>query len=137
MENRSIFIAFLVAWALYVPTIHVASARMRIRLSVSTLSHLVPTIIALGMICIFLIGHGATVRQFVAGSERGVDLWMIWVRLWPLFLLAAFISAILHVMATFAVATTPAARRYLVVTIAGFLMAVFAFAAVYENFPDA
>jgi hypothetical protein len=136
MENRPIFIAFLVAWTLYVPIIYIASARLRVRLSAATLSHLAPTSAAIAMTYIFVIGHGESVRQLVSGSERGMDLWSLWVVLWPVLLLTSLISAIANFVVAIAALKT-GSRRHLPVTIPGVVMAIFAFFAVIENFPDA
>ncbi len=94
MENRSLFIAYLVVWMPYVVGLHGYGRWKRLGQGAVALSHAAPSLVAITMAYIFLIGHGATVRQFVAGSEQGMDVWSLWVGLWPLLLLATFAAGL-------------------------------------------
>jgi hypothetical protein len=89
------------------------------------------------MASIFLIGHGATVRQFAANSERGMDLWSLWVGLWPLLLVATFGAGAAQAVWTIVVSVKPEWRTWIPVGVLGTGMCAFSFVTVMTNFPDA
>jgi hypothetical protein len=101
------------------------------------LSHAAPSVVAISMTCIFLIGHGATVAQFVAHSERGMELWSLWVSLWPLLLLATFAAGIAQAIWIIAASVKREWRRWIPVALSGTAMSLFSFVTVASNFPDA
>jgi hypothetical protein len=137
MENRAILEVYLAIWLVYLVGIYAYSIWRRKGVAIATCSHLVPSSVALSMAYIFLIKHGATVAQFVAGDERGFSLWSTWVHLWPLLLLAAFLGGIVHVVWTIAACFIKKQRAWLPISVAGAAMCIFAFFTVGSNFPDA
>jgi len=137
MENRTIFLVYLTTWCGYLIAVHGLAYRRRLGLGVVSASHFAPTTVALAMGYIFLIRRGVTVAQFAAGSEPGMDLWSLWVHLWPLLLLLTAASALAQLIWTIAACFQKAQRKWIPLAIAGFLMSVFAFLTVGANFPDA
>ncbi|MBM3969151.1 MAG: hypothetical protein FJ302_04720 [Planctomycetes bacterium] len=137
MENKSILIAYLVTWSLYVIGVHVFGKWKRLEKTNIVLSHSVPSAVAISMTFIFLIGHGATVRQFVANSDRGMDLWSLWVSLWPLLLFATFGSGLAQAVLTIVALFKREWRVWAPITALGAGMSAFSFMAVGINFPDA
>lgn len=137
MENRSLFIAYLVVWIPYVVGLHGYAWWRRLGHGVVVLSHAAPSLVALGMAYIFLLGHGATVRQFVAGSDRGMDLWSLWVGLWPLLLLATFGAGVAQTVWMVVVSVKRGSRTWIPVALTGTAMCAFSFVTVMSNFPDA
>ena len=137
MENRTLFMAYLVSWFLYVAGIHGYALWRRTGHGAVALSHAAPSIVAISMAYIFLIGHGATVRQFVAHSERGMDLWSLWVRLWPLLLFATFGAGVAQAIWTIVVSVKREWRMWIPVAVLGTGMCAFSFMTVAQNFPDA
>ena len=137
MENRTLFIAYLLVWFPYVVGIHVYAHRRRLTHGSVSLSHAVPSLVAILMTWIFLLGHGATVRQFVAGSEGGIDLWSLWVNLWPLLLLATLGAGVAQAVCLIVVSAKHRFRTYIPVPMTGTAMCVFSFLTVLSNFPDA
>lgn len=137
MENKSIFISYLLTWILYIAGIHAYGVRWRLSQTAVCLSHAVPSLIAISMAWIFLIGHGVTVRQFVGNSERGMDLWSLWCGLWPLLLLTTFVVGFSQIVMTIAVAVNREFRKWVPVAALSAGMCAFAFMTVLSNFPDA
>ncbi len=137
MENRTLFIAYLVVWLPYVVGIHSYGQWRRLNQAVVTLSHAAPSVVAVTMAYIFLLGHGATVRQFVAGSEGGMDLWSSWVGLWPLLLLVTFGAGVAQTVCLIAVSVKHGLRMWIPVALTGSAMCAFSFLTVMSNFPDA
>ncbi len=137
MENRTLFIVYLVTWLPYVAAIHWYALRKRISHVAVAVSHAAPTLVATSMAYIFLIGHGATVRQFVAYSGRGMDLWSLWVTLWPLLLFATFGSGVAQGVWTIVASVKRDRRTWIPVVALGTGMSVFSFMTVMANFPDA
>ena len=137
MENRSLFITYLVTWLLYVAGIHGYALWRRISHVAVALSHAAPSLVAISMTYIFLIGHGATVRQYVAYSARGMDLWSLWVTLWPVLLLATFGVGVAQAVWTIVVSVNRDRRIWIPVAVLGTGMCVFSFVTVMANFPDA
>lgn len=137
MENKSILIVYLVTWVFYVVGVHVFGKWKRLRQAFVVLSHIVQSVVAISMTYIFLIGHGATVRQFVANSDRGMDLWSLWVGLWPFLLLATFGSGFAQGSLTITVLAKREKRVWAPITALGVAMNAFSFVTVGSNFPDA
>ena len=98
MENRTIFIVYLVTWCAYLFTAHIWAHRKKLHLAGVLASHAVPSAVALVMTYVFLIAGGATVAQFVAGSESGMDLWSLWFHLWPVLLFGSAVSGVISLM---------------------------------------
>lgn len=137
MENRELFVTYLVLWLLYVVSIHGYARGGRLGQATVVLSHAAPSLVAISMTYIFLINHGATVRQFVGGSERGMNLWSLWVELWPLLLLATFGAALAQAVWFLVACMKREWRAWTPVALLGAIMCAFAFVTVMGNFPDA
>ncbi len=136
MENKPLFIAYLATWLMYVAAIHGYAMWSRISHARVGLSHAAPSLVAISMACIFLIGGGATVRQHVAYSGLGMSLWSLWVALWPLLLLATFGAGVAQAVWTIVASVTRGRRARVPVAALGTGMCVFSFVVVMENFPD-
>ncbi len=89
------------------------------------------------MTYVFLIAGGATVAQFVAGSESGKDLWSLWFDLWPILLIATAASGIANFAWTIIACVKKSQRRWIPVALAALVMSMFALITVGANFPDA
>jgi hypothetical protein len=137
VENQSLFIAFLIAWVVYVPLVYLIGWRFKLSPILTTLSHIYPTAVALAMARIFLLGSGHTIRQYNVGSPAAENLWSLWAGLWPLLLLAGLGSAIMLLRAIHMGAWRQLPIRSLAITVPSFAMSVFAFITVFINFPDA
>jgi hypothetical protein len=133
MENRELY---LVAWVLYVLVIHGYAWWKRLSQRTVVLSHAAPSLVAILMTCIFLIGHGATVMQFVAYSELGMDLWSMWAGLWPLLVLATFVGGVAQVVWIVVVCVKREGRAWIPVALLGAAMCAFSFVTVMDNFPS-
>jgi hypothetical protein len=137
MENRILFFAYLTTCAGYLLVVHIWAGKKRLPLAGVLVSHAVPSVVAFVMTYVFLIAGGATVAQFVAGSESGMHLWSLWFRLWPILLFATAASAIINFMWAIIACLKKSQRRWIPVSLAAVVMAVFALVAVGVNFPDA
>jgi ABC-type dipeptide/oligopeptide/nickel transport system permease component len=137
MENRTLFVVYLAVWLPYVAGLHAYGWWRRLGQGGVALSHAMPSLVAMTMAYIFLIGHGATVRQFVAGSERGMDLWSLWVGLWPLLLLTTFGAGVAQALWMIVVSVKREWRPWIPVPLTGTAMCAFSFLTVMTNFPDA
>ena len=137
MENRTIFIAYLITWCAYVIAVHAWAHRKRLPTAGVAASHTVPTVVALTMTYVFLIAGGVTVAQFVTASEAGMDMWSLWCHLWPILLFGSAVSAVVSVIWTIVACVKKSLRRWLPITLAAVVMSVFACLTVGANFPDA
>ncbi len=137
MESTILFYAYLLTWLGYVVGIHAYAVRKRLNHGILLVSHAMPSLVAVLMAFIFLIGRGATVRQFVGESENGMDLWSLWLDLWPVLLFGSASAALVNLVWTITACMKKTQRKWLVITAAGTVMSVFAFFTVALNFPDA
>ena len=137
MENRTLLLAFLATWAGCLLAAHLWARKERLPLASVLASHAVPSVVAIVMAYVFLIAGGATVAQFVAGSESGMDLWSLWFHLWPILLIATVVSGFTDLVWTIIACVKKSQRRWIPVAIAAVVMSVFAFFTVGANFPDA
>jgi hypothetical protein len=137
MENRTIFAAYLVVWCAYIVAAHIWGRRRQLHIAGVIASHAAPTGVAIVMTYVFLIAGGATVAQFVAGSESGMALWSLWFHLWPVLLFATAASGMFSLVWTIMACVKHSQRKWIPITIAAVLMSVFAFLTVGANFPDA
>jgi hypothetical protein len=133
MKDRDLFIGLLlVTWMFYVVGVHAYARRKQLGQALVVLSHAAPSLAAISMAYIFLFEQGATVAQLVAGNERGTDLFMLWVVLWPLLLLATLVSGVAQCILTNVVPVV-----WMPVTIWGTIMCAASFVIAGCNFPDA
>ncbi len=137
MENSTIFFAYLAIWCVYLVVVYAFGRHRRLHLGILSISHLVPSAVAIIMICIFLIGGGVTVAQYAAESESGMDMWSLWADLWPVLLFFSAASGIVHLVWAFVACMKKNQRKWIPVAIATVLMSVFALYTVLCNFPDA
>src|SRR5687768_14303099 len=137
MENSTIFFAYLVTWCGYLITVYALCGRMQLHRGIASVSHIVPSAIALLMIGIFLVFGGGTVAQFVSGSESGMNMWRLWFHLWPFLLVGAGLSTLAHLVWAAAACFMAIHRRWVLVSASGLLMSGFGFFTVIANFPDA
>lgn len=89
------------------------------------------------MTYVFVIGGGATVAQYVAGAESGMNLWSLWFNLWPFLLFATALSAFCSLVWMITACVKQAQRKWIPVSIAAVLLSVIALVTVGANFPDA
>ena len=137
LENRSILLVFLLFWVAYIAGIYWYAISRKLHKVIVTLSHAAPSIVALSMTYIFLIMHGATVRQYVSESQLGMDLWALWVDLWPLLLFLTFGAGIGQTIGAIISCFKRNKRRWLPIAVSGICMCALAFFTVLSNFPDA
>ncbi len=137
MENKTIFIVYLVTWCAYLVTAHIWARRKKLHLAGVLASHAVPSAVALVMTYVFLIAGGVTVAQIVAGSETGMDLWDLWFYLWPVLLFGSAASGVISLVWTIVACIEKPQRKWIPITIAAVMMSVFAFFTVGVNYPDA
>jgi len=137
MENRTIFIAYLITWCAYLVVTHAWAHRKRLPAARVVAAHTVPTVVTLTMTYVFLIAGGATTAQFVAASEAGMNMWFLWCLLWPILLLGSAVSAVVGVIWTIVACVKKPLRRWLPIAVAATVMSVFACLTVGANFPDA
>jgi hypothetical protein len=136
MENREILTAFLMVWVPYVVGVHAYAQLMRLNHGAVLLSHLAPSLVAVSMAYVFVLNRGATVAQFAAGSDRAMELWSLWVDLWPVLLQATFVSAAIQAL-TAAILLSRKETQWAPILFAGAVMSAFALMTVAYNFPDA
>ena len=137
MENSTILFAYLLTWCGYLAAVYALCRGRHLHCGIVSVSHLVPSAIAILMIGIFLVGPGATVAQFAAGSGSAMKMWRLWLHLWPLLLFAAGASALVHLVWTGIACLLANYRKWVPVSSSGLLMSVFGFFTVITNFPDA
>ncbi len=135
MENKALFIAYLITWVVSLLTVYVWARRKQLPLAGVLGSHAVPSIVAVVMTYIFLIAGGATVAQLA--GEPGMDMWSLWFNLWPLFLICTAASGVINLVLSIIFSMKKSQRRWIPITIAALVMSVFAFFVVGSNFPDA
>jgi len=73
----------------------------------------------------------------VAGSEGEMNLWSLWVSLWPLLLLATFGAGVAQTACLIVVSMKRELRAWLPVALTSTTMCAFSFLTVMSNFPDA
>jgi hypothetical protein len=137
MENRTIFIAYLISWCAYVVVTHAWACLKRLAAVGVVAAHAVPSVVALAMAYVFLIAGGATRAQFVATSEAGMSMWSVWYFLWPILLFGSAGSAVAAAIWTIGACVKKPLRRWLPIAVAATAMSVLAFMTVGVNFPDA
>ena len=137
MENRTIFLAYLVVWCAYVVSTHIRGRRKQLHLAGVIASHAAPSAVAIVMTYVFLLAGGATVAQTVAGSESGMNLWSLWLHLWPILLIVTAASGVISLVWAIIVCVKKSQRRWIPLSIAAMVMSVFAFFTIAYNFPDA
>ena len=137
MENRPLLVAYVVVWALYVASVHILAGRRSSEHLAGAASHAAPSLVALAMGAIFLVGGGATVAQLSGGGE-GRSLWSIWVDLWPQLLIITLVAGIANFVALTSCLFRGNIGRYRVFVFAsGCVMCAFACVTVFFNFPSA
>lgn len=137
MENEALLILYLMTWCAYVPGAHVWAHRKRLHHVAIIASYAVPSVVAITMTYVFLIKGGATVAQFAAGSRTSMDLWSLWVDLWPVLLLATAASGAVSVVWMILASANHSLRKWMPVSVAAVLLSAFAFLTVFANFPTA
>lgn len=137
MDKRTLLIAYLVGWIACVLVLHWYGWRKRLDHYVVGFAHSVPSLVAILMTRIFLIGQGAAVRQFVADSEQGMELWTLWFRLWPLLFFLTLAAGVADFVWMILVSLKREWRVWIPVALVGALMCGCSFLTVLLNFPDA
>lgn len=137
MENRPLFFNYLLCWIIYVAAIHIVGRRRHLSAGRIIASHFVPSFVACLMTYIFVIRGGATVVQYVAGSDEGVAHWSLWVNWWPVLLFLTFVSGVVHFAWSIYSSVAKKERRWIPSAMASCAMSLFAFWTVMANFPDA
>ena len=137
MENSTLFLAYLITWCGYLIALYVLGRRRQLHRGGLFGSQIVPSLIAVLMVAVFVVGRGSTVAQLVSGSEQGLNLWRLWLYLWPLLLLGAGLSTAAHFVWTGVSCFRPIHRKWIAVSTSGAFMSAFGFLTVISNFPDA
>lgn len=137
MEDSRIFFVYLVSWCVYLAAAYIFGSCRRLHLGIVSMSHLAPSAVAIIMICIFLLGSGATVAQYSARSESGMDIWSLWASLWLPILFFSATSGVIHLIWIAVACVKKSQRKWIPVAAAAILMSAFAFYTVLANFPDA
>lgn len=135
--KHTVLLIYIVSWVIYLVALYVIAYRKKLRMSIVSVSHIVPSAVAILMGSIFLIGKGATVVQFVAYSVPGMKLWSLWVGLWPGLLVLTAGVAFTHLVWLGIACADKTKRRWIPVVASGLFMSVFSFFAVIAFFPTA
>jgi|GEM_PF-706901 len=137
MQNEILFLAFLIVWLPCVIGLHIWGHRHRHHPAIIIAMHAAPTAVASSMSYLFLIRGGATVAQFSAGSEAGMDLWSAWFHLWSLLLPLIFIFVAIQLVGLVTACVKPSLRTWIPAILIGTLLSAFALYTVAVNYPDA
>ena len=137
MENSTLFNVYLMTWITSVAGIHLYGNSRHLNHGLICLSHAVPSVVALSMTCIFVIGGGASVAQIASSIPQGMNLWSLWFGLWPLFLFATFVAGVAQALLTLDFALNKSRRPWAPVTTIGTALCTVALVTVLYNFPDA
>lgn len=138
--DKTLLFPLLVLWLLSVAAVHGYAHRQRLPHPFVVLSHLVPSLVALVMIRVFIVGHGALVAQFAAGSEHREELWSFWLSIWPLALVALAASALANLVAFITgivVQCHQREARWLPVPAIGLIISLLWLAITFSHFPTA
>ena len=122
MQNGIIFFAYLTCWVVYLIAAYVWGHRKQFSLSLVSVSHFVPSAVAVSMIYVFLICRGTT-------------MWSSWFILSIILALATVVSAFINLVLTIVWSVKKSRRTWVPVTFVALLMSVFAFMTVADNFP--
>jgi len=116
---------------------HVWARRSGISLGIVFASHAASSAVAIVMTYVFVVSGGATVAQFVAGSEPGMDLWRLWFHAWPVLFFSSGISAAVGLVWAIIACARSSQRRLVPLAFGSFGLSILAFFTVGTNFPDA
>ena len=97
----------------------------------------IPVLVAATMTYLFLIVGGATTVQFNAGSTSRMNVWSIWVDIWPVFLFLTAVSGFGSLIWLVVCAAKESRRRTILAPILSLLLSVLAFFTVASYFPSA
>ena len=134
---KNLLFYYIIAMCIYLIGMHVFAFRKKLSTKIVLFSHAIPTLTALTMTYIFIIGRGETVAQFAAGSETAMNMWSLWVNLFPFLIFGTLGYAIIHFIWLIAAGVNKSTRKWLPIIIASLLMSIFAFFVVLINFPSA
>ncbi len=137
MQAHSTTIFYLVLWAVYLPAILWYARRKRLSLAVAAGSASVPSLVALEMAYVFILHKGATVRQFVAYSASGMDVWSHWASAWPMLLLLTFLSAGSQFLHALVAGIREKGENWIPITVSGSVMSLLGFLFVVSAAPTA
>lgn len=137
MENHQLLLAYIVVWTAYLGLPHAYAHERRLSHWIILASQAVPSVVAVSMIHIFLIGGGETVAQFAVGSRESMDMWSLWVDLWPVLYIGTLAATGVHVIWLIAACVMRGAGRWIPVVIASTAMCIFAFLIVCGKAPTA
>ena len=119
---NNIFFAYLTCWVVYLIAAYVWGHRKRLSLGLVSVSHFVPLAVAVIMIYVFLICLETT-------------MWSPWFWLWIILVLATVVSAFINLVLTIVWSLKKSRRTWVPVTFVALLMSVFAFMALFDNYP--
>ena len=97
----------------------------------------VPVLVAGVMTYLFIIEGGASTAQLNAGSVARVNVWRLWLSIWPLFMFLTAGSALGTFIWAVVCAARKSSRPNLGLAAGSCCLSVIAFFTVAENFPSA
>ena len=125
MQNGTIFFAYLTCWVVYLIAAYVWGHRKQLSLGLVSVSHFVPSAVAVSMIYVFLICRGTNTWE----------MWESWLWLSIILALATVLSAFINLVLTIVWSVKKSRRTWVPVTFVALLMSVFALMTVFANFP--
>jgi hypothetical protein len=137
MGKQSLLIIFLIAWSLSVFGMHYYAYRKSLYQRVVLFSHSVVSIVAIILAVVFLVADTPMVRQYAAGSEQRMDLWSLWVGLWPIILLVTFVTGIVLGIWSIINGVSPQRRKWFPISLVDTIGCFFAFTTTLYHFPSA
>lgn len=136
MNDRVMIYAYLATWIVYLMVIYGWFRHVGFRrLTIISLSHALPSVIALVMAYIFLIRGATTNIQIIIGLDSGIHIWSLWSHLWPILRYAAIVSGVINLGWLFAVCGRKSWREWIPIALTAALLAGFAFVTVSVNPP--
>ncbi len=137
MQAHSTTVFYLVLWAVYLPAILWYVRRKRHSLAIAAFSAIVPSLVALDAGYVFVLNRGEAVRQFVAYSASGMDVWSHWASAWPMLLLLTLLAAAGHFVWGLVAGFRERYDVWVVVAVASGIMSLLALLVVVSAAPTA
>jgi uncharacterized membrane protein YidH (DUF202 family) len=97
----------------------------------------IPVIVVCIMTYLFLVVRVASTAQFNAWSASHMNVWSIWVNIWPGFLLLSFLSGLVTLVWAFVCIVKKKLRHKIPILISSFILSVLTLVTVMSYFPSA